>query len=42
MKAEEIQFLELLQDPIYRKDLLERLQALGLLDAFLQAEIETK
>ena len=35
---EERMFLELVQDPVSRKGLLDRLQGLGLLSAFLEAE----
>lgn len=35
---EEKLFLELVQDPVSRKGLLDRLQDLGLLSAFLEAE----
>lgn len=35
---EEKMFLELVQDPVSRKGLLDRLQDLGLLSAFLEAE----
>lgn len=31
-------FLELVQDPVSRRGLLDRLQGLGLLSAFLEAE----
>ena len=34
-------FLELVQDPVSRRGLLDRLQDLGLLSAFLEAENET-
>lgn len=35
---EERMFLELVQDPVSRRGLLDRLQGLGLLSAFLEAE----
>ena len=41
MNSEDIRFLEMLHDPALRANLLVRLEKLGLLSAFLQAENET-
>ena len=42
LSEEDQMFLKIVHDPSLRAALLERLQALGLLDAFLQVESETK
>ena len=41
MNEHERMFLEMLHDPKLKQDLLERLEKIGLLSAFLQAENET-